>query len=123
MISAEAEKRARAWLLEHLDEDQRQELERTSCFTVISQYGNRYRIDTTKRQMNVFLTWRDGAQIVLCVITKDHQVPLYDQCLMQKLMLEAKEDEFMKVALPSSFPRSAGFVHEHDALRHFSASS
>lgn len=94
----------KAWdlLNEHLTDEQRKMLASNGYFLVQSQHGHLYRIRNST-QMNVDrLEHPEGAPFIraeatYCVVSKE-RVPLGDQLLMQKLMLEHDEDKFLAVA-------------------------
>ena len=97
----EAATRSKEWLLEHLTDEQRADFESKKYFVVKGQKsGNSYRINTIASQMNIRLMPQDGAHggRNLCVVSKDKNIPILDQVLMQKLMIETKEDEFLELA-------------------------
>ena len=106
----EAEARSRAFLIENLSDDQRRDYEQHAWFIVTGQVtGSKYRINSM-RQMNVSVldpgTLRSTGEY-LCVVFKDVLIPLPDQMLMQKLMLECDENEFLSDAVPGKADRNA----------------
>lgn len=102
----EAEEKAQALLVEHLDELQRDEYEQTECFTVIGSDGGEYRISTNSREGNV---WRmeEGARVEELCGHLPGDIPLHDNALAQKLLLETDEDEFRRIANISTFRNPA----------------
>lgn len=91
-----AEVKARALLVEHLSEEQREELDRHKWFHVMGKDGFQYRI-VFKAMHNVFRV-EDGRRTVeYCLVSRD-PIPTYDLMLMQKLMLEVMPDEFHRIA-------------------------
>ncbi len=89
-----AEARADALLRSRLTEEQRRELDAHGHFHMIASDGNTYRI---RRQIayNVRSVGPDSHDY--CVITKS-TVPLPDQVLAQKLLLETNAAEFFRIA-------------------------
>jgi len=96
-----AEQRARGLLLRMLNEQQREEMENDNRFhlTVHSQDGSMrvYRIDYGF-QGNVKLLGADGEVDSSYCIHSDSRLPYEDQMLAQKLLLEANEPEFLRIA-------------------------
>jgi len=100
--------RSRELLLRCLTPAQRAEFERTRGFTVRGESGRRYRIayGTTA---NVEVLWADGdLEYRLCASPAD--LPTTSVMLAQKLMLERREAEFLRVAVRHARPivRDAG---------------
>lgn len=103
----QAETRAKELLLAHLTEEQREMVKAHGWFIVEGGRSNRrYRIHTYKaagniemleRQGHLFCTPNDQATHQLCCHC-DHTIPLSDQILAQKMMLESHEDEFLRLA-------------------------
>jgi hypothetical protein len=96
--SEAARTRAHALLLSHLTPAQRQTFEANKWFVVEGgRSKTRYRIRSHACAGNIELL--DGEQVThrLCGHC-DHTIPLGDQLLAQKLMLELDEDEFLKLA-------------------------
>ena len=92
-IDSSASKRARQLLLENLDKKQKKDYTKNRQFKVIGSLGGKYTI-THKNQINVI----DAAGNALCVVTRD-LVPTEDLLLVQKLLIETDEDEFLRVAI------------------------
>lgn len=93
----EAEKRALEFLHDNLNDEQRHQFKQNDYFTIRSQFGHIYRINKYS-QMNVeWISEHGQKQATLCVVTSK-PVPLGDQLLMQKIMLETNERGFLKVA-------------------------
>lgn len=67
------------------------ELRNSGHFVVISQFGSRYKL-TCNRAHNI---WRGRDNF--CLVSKD-RLPLADELLMQKLMLETDEARFIATA-------------------------
>lgn len=106
-----AEARANLLLGQHLTAEQRECLRLRDYFHVRSQHLNLYRIHRG-RSMNVRQLDRHGkVQDVLCAFPRD--VPDGDAMLVQKLMLETAEDQFLSIAI-SHGARAAGFLHAAD---------
>lgn len=96
---AEARKRAQEFLLEHLNEAQKKDFREHGGFEVISQTGRRFRIDYGSAA-NIYQLDKKGNRIGrYCIVPKDHYISVYDQLLMQMLMLQHNEDEFMRIAI------------------------
>jgi hypothetical protein len=86
-------------LREWLDEKERQRFDREKKFHVVAQSGRRYEIDVSKRQHNVFELDAKGKRIVEhCILANAFDLPLADNALAQKLLLEADEDQFRRIA-------------------------
>lgn len=93
---AEAAARARALLLGVLAEPQREELERDGFFHVETRDGSRrYRLSPTGQPRRV--QGEDGRQWSYC-IHPDYGYPADDVVLAQKLLLEADEEAFLRIA-------------------------
>jgi hypothetical protein len=93
-----ARARAHALLLSHLTPAQRQTFETNKWFVVEGgRSKTRYRVRSHACAGNIELL--DGERVThrLCGHC-DHTIPLGDQLLAQKLMLELDEDEFLKLA-------------------------
>jgi hypothetical protein len=95
---AAAQLRARELLREHLDDDQRAEYDRRRSFVVVTERGRRYRIKSTS-SYNVH---GEADGIDYCVQLRSDAtargVPLEDQMLAQKLLLELDEPRFLRIA-------------------------
>ena len=92
-----ATKAARELLRECLSPEQRLEHEERNRFHLVSSDGNRYRINCSRNQENVQKLSPAGKRIeVLCA--NACEVPLCDNALAQKLMLETDEQAFRRVA-------------------------
>jgi hypothetical protein len=92
-----AEARATKLLKENLDDEQRKELASHKRFHVVGSDGERYEVDCTKRQHNVFAV-KDGKRVREFCAVQTGDTPLQDHLLAQKLMLEADADAFKRVA-------------------------
>lgn len=93
-----AEQNARELLLEHLSPEQKKMWEETGCFRVISQFGSSYTI-ARQSSYNVWKPDQNGCITELfCLQHKDKSVPMDDQFLSQKLLLENNEAYFLKMA-------------------------
>jgi hypothetical protein len=105
-----AKVRARKLLLQMLNEDQQKELDEKNRFhlTVHSQDGSMrvYRVDYGF-QGNVKLLGADGQPTKSYCIHSDSRLPYEDQMLAQKLLLEANEPEFLRIANESIVRRRA----------------
>jgi hypothetical protein len=93
----EAEAKAETLLLKALTPEQREDYRRRKCFHLHTG-GKRYRIERGW-QGNVKLV--DDAERQLasyCIHPRDHRIPVADNLLAQKLLLEADEQEFRRIA-------------------------
>ena len=88
--------RARSLLHRHLSRHQRLELRHTQGFHVRGRDGRTYHV-TEGTTTNVFLEHED-VRFALCVIPKEEALPLYDQMLAQKVMLETDPEAFLRLA-------------------------
>lgn len=93
----EAENRARDLLLSCLTPAQQEEYTATRSFTVKVKSGNRYRIEQ-HRNYNVIRLDKKGQVVSELCAGPVEEVPLEDQMLAQKLLLETDEAEFLAVA-------------------------
>jgi hypothetical protein len=102
--------RARRLLMQMLNEDQQKELDDKNHFhlTVHSRDGSMkvYRVDYGF-QGNVKLIGSDGKPDRSYCIHSDSRLPYEDQMLAQKLLLEANEPEFLRIANESIVRRRA----------------
>lgn len=91
----EAKKRAEDLLVGCLTLAQRRQLKKRGSFVVKAQSGQHYRV---RRGHTVEELDKAGKPAAThCIHTRDY-VPDFDTMLVQKLMLEANEDEFLRVA-------------------------
>lgn len=90
--------RARELLVSFLDKQQQEELEKNNRFYLIGKDGVRYEIDTTRRMHNVFEVDENGKRFVEHCVYADAHVPLFDNALAQKLLLEANPSELKRIA-------------------------
>jgi len=102
LLRQEARVRAEALLRSHLTEQQRITLANRGWFIVEGgRSGTRYRIRASGVVGNVDVLEADllGERVLhrLCAHC-DHAIPLHDHLLAQKLMLEADEDDFLRIA-------------------------
>jgi len=87
----------------HLTEEQRLEFRASRSFQVMLRDGRRFRLCAWLGH-NVYLLNEEGLAVVeYCIITV-LRVPIYDQLLAQKILLETLPDEFFRLA--NSFPFS-----------------
>jgi hypothetical protein len=89
--------RARELLFAHLTPAQHAELERRHGFTVRGSSGRCYRIGFGTVANIEVLDEAGGVEYRLCACPK--QVPVWGVMLAQKLMLESREAEFLRVAV------------------------
>jgi hypothetical protein len=96
-----AKVRARNLLMQMLNADQKKELEEKNHFhlTVHSRDGSMkvYRIEYGYAG-NVKLLGNDGQPVKRYCIHADYRLPYEDQMLAQKMLLEANEPEFLRIA-------------------------
>ena len=89
--------RARALLCKYLTREQRQQLKGTNAFLVKGQDGNTYEIRYGGHGGVYRLSPDNGKpDFSFCIVT--HNVPIYDQMLVQKLLLEKDIYTFMTTA-------------------------
>ena len=93
----EATRRARELLVAHLSPVQCGEVERGRAFTVRGASGRLYRIGFGTVANIEALDEAGGAEYRLCACPR--QVPVWSAMLAQKLMLESREAEFLRVAV------------------------
>jgi hypothetical protein len=91
----EARKKAEELLFGCLNPEQKEELKKDKHFHVLACSGKRYRVrpGTTVEELDE--TNKTVARY--CIHTKE-SVPAYDEALIQKLMLELNEPEFLRIA-------------------------
>jgi hypothetical protein len=100
-----SKKRAKKLLLHHLDPRQRKQLRRKGHFDVSGSRGNAYRISSSF-PFNVRLAGdAKRSRIFFCTEAEDFAIPKWDVMLGQKLMIEADEGEFLKIANLQYIPR------------------
>jgi hypothetical protein len=98
----EANYRAEKLLMSHLNEEQRLEWLQHRYFTVTSQSGKCFQIVDNPFQ-NIWELDKKGRRCVnYCIVFMKEDMPLSDLLLVQKLMLESNESEFMKIAMHGS---------------------
>lgn len=93
-----ADEKAAALLRDNLTKEQADALDKHKTFAVIGSDGERYEIDVTKRQHNVFLTDEQGNRVREFCIHNGYKTPMADSHLAQKLLLEADAEHFKRVA-------------------------
>lgn len=98
-----AEARARTLLVSFLKPDQRAEFRETGAFHVQLADGRRFRFSKGFGH-NVHLVENGVCTIQYCIITTEF-VPLYDQMLAQKVLLEVQPDEFFRIANFRALPQ------------------
>lgn len=94
------EKIAENLLLDHMDEEQKKEYEEVGHFHVISQDGNRYRVEK-KRSGNVVQEKEvDGkvVDVLRCCLHSRASVPLGDDLLSAMILLKGDEQEYLRLA-------------------------
>jgi hypothetical protein len=95
---AAAGDRARALLLEHLSPAQRKTFTEHGWFVVEGgRTKTRYRIRSAGAAGNIDVLQGERATARLCCHAQSH-IPLGDQWLAQKIMLELAEDDFLRIA-------------------------
>jgi hypothetical protein len=98
--SRQVELKARELLLEQLTPEQRASFEQHDWFLVRGQSGRRYRIRDDGHVVANIDVLAPDQQVLhrLCGHLADPVVPLADHLLAQKLMLEADEEAFLRLA-------------------------
>lgn len=94
-----AEGRAEQLLLSVLTTDQQDQYRRLGAFNVVTQGGNTYRIRKGKQQNIALVDSRGVVREELCAHMSDISLPTCDHMVAQKLMLEADETAFRRVAI------------------------
>lgn len=97
-VAKEAQERARKLFLEVLDTEQRQTFEKAQKFYLIGSDGERYEVDCTKHHQNVYQVDKEGKRKVGYCAYATGGVPLSDNHIVQKLLLETDAKAFLKVA-------------------------
>lgn len=121
LADAEAEARARVLLEAHLTQDQLAEWQETGVFHVELRDGRRFRF-IKRYGHNVVLVEGGLCTVEYCIIST-MRIPLCDQILAQKVMLEAVPDEFFRIAnfyrppTPTAEPPPLPLFAELNALR------
>jgi len=96
-LEAEADKRAEELLLAHLDAEQKKEYAKDKTFHVRCRHGRRYRIHRAWSGHVTRLNEQNRPVERFCIHPRE-SVPLPDNQLLAKLMLETDPDHFRKVA-------------------------
>ena len=99
----EAEARSLQLLESHLAEDQLTEFRTQGIFHVGLRDGRIFRF-CKRFGHNVHLMEEGACTVEYCIITIE-RVPLYDQMLAQKVLLEALPEEFFRIANRRTLPR------------------
>lgn len=95
---AEALQRAEDLLMLQLSVRQREDWQKHKAFDVISESGKRFRIRNS-RSMNVDEYDETGKKVAgHCIVPSGVNVPAPDQFVMQMLMLQHHEADFMRIA-------------------------
>lgn len=92
--------KAEALLLSCLNKKQRKQYKESMCFVVVGEAtGTMYRINDYK-QINIDILDKNGKKTGkrLCAVPNEF-IPIEDQMLAQKLMLETDEMEFLSIAI------------------------
>ncbi len=95
---AVAEQRAKDLLVATMNEEQKQSFQSERKFFLIGSDGERYEVDCTKRQHNVFAVDAEGRRVREFCLVQTGGTPLSDNHLAQKLLLETDAERFRKVA-------------------------
>jgi hypothetical protein len=93
-----AEYEAERLLMSNLSPEQRMDFTQHRHFDVISQSGKRFRIHAGRSQ-NIYGLDRRGDVISTHCIVAERDIPICDQLLMQKLVLEYDEQRFINEAV------------------------
>jgi choline dehydrogenase-like flavoprotein len=99
-VAAAATTRARGLLLENLSPEQRETFEANGWFIVEGgRTKTRYRVNGRSYQGNIDVLRGHDSRVThrLCGHAPSH-IPLGDQLLAQKIMLELAEDDFLRIA-------------------------
>ncbi len=88
--------RAKRLLIANLDEEQRQEFEARQQFFVRAMDGRLYRVNT-QDHANIDLIEEGRPTVNFCIVSSEY-VPIYDQMLAQKLMLETDIGKLTEIA-------------------------
>lgn len=95
-IREEGEARSLRLLLSCLDEEQKQELREKRCFKMFGRDGKKYLV-TRRQHGNVSLLDENEKPVMnYCIVAEG--VPIYDQMLTQKLLLEYDPTSFFETA-------------------------
>lgn len=97
-LARQAQDRAERLLVAHLDDDQRKEYEAHRRFHVVGADGKRYEVDAQRRMHNVYELNAKGERTLEHCIYARGDVPLADNALAQKLMLETDVSAFVRIA-------------------------
>jgi len=89
----EAQERAEALLLEHLDEGQAEDWKNDMSFDVVAQGGGTYKVDAQAQSVTNY-----AAGVWYCLQPDDSMIPGPDVALAHKLWLEVDEAGFLKAA-------------------------
>lgn len=92
-----AQQKAQKLLTDNLDKEQRKSFEKRGSFRVKSKSGKHYEITKSLNYNVISLDAFKRKKNQHCALLKG-DVPHYDTMLAQKLMLEHKEEEFLKIA-------------------------
>jgi hypothetical protein len=103
----EADRRAEELLLAHLSAEQRQEYTKDKSFSVRCARGRRYRVHRAWGGHVTRLDEKDRPVERLCLHPRD-KVPLPDNQLIAKLLLETDPERLHKIAYASAVPLPAG---------------
>jgi len=103
-----ARRKGEQLLMEHLTPEQKAMYRRLKKFRVISSEGKVYELDATKQWHNVFELDDKGKRVNEFCIYQTGQGPLPDNHLGQKLLLEADEAEFKRIANMTQLQYAAG---------------
>lgn len=115
----QANARAKKLLETNLNESQLEELNTKKRFTVQGQDGKSYMV-LHESHANVFLVEGTVPIINYCIVpSTSTPVPVYDQMLAQKLLLEFNIEDFMRIANATNIPAKLieGAEDGVDALR------
>lgn len=92
-----ADKRAEELLVEHLNGRQRRQYRKDKSFTMVGRDGNRYRV-TRAWGGHVLRISKGGKPLERWCVHPDRTVPLPDNQLIAKLMLETNPEEYRRIA-------------------------
>lgn len=93
-----AEKVAEELLIDHLSGLQKSDWKKNKYFSVVSPKGRNLRL-LPRRTSNIEEFDSQNKRIGVYCIHPDFEIPINDQLLMQKMMIEHHEEEFFKIAI------------------------
>jgi hypothetical protein len=104
--SKAAEEKSKALLLENLNQEQAKQYEKEKKFRLVAPSGKQYEFDCTRKMHNIHHIDQSGGKKTEYCIYLTGDCPLPDNHLAQKLLLEADEPRFLKIANKREFALS-----------------